>query len=83
MTEWRESFPCHFAGKRKQGQNALCTDVLEGNGDGSYDTWGVRKHLLGKRIHQIIPQWKNQRAVSTQLGNDPLEWDDCVRQVLP
>lgn len=51
-------------------------------GDGAYDTWGVREHLEEERIHQIIPPRKN--AVIKQHGNskkDPLERDECVRQI--
>lgn len=51
-------------------------------GDGAYDTWVLREHLQGESIHQIIPPQKN--AVIAQHGNaknDPLERDECVRQI--
>ncbi len=51
-------------------------------GDGAYDTWGVREHLEEEHIFQIIPPRKN--AVIKQHGNssaDPIERDECLRQV--
>ncbi|QDV78343.1 IS5 family transposase [Botrimarina mediterranea] len=51
-------------------------------GDGAYDQWKVRERLQEERIHQIIPPRKN--AVIQQHGNskkDPLERDECVRQI--
>ncbi len=51
-------------------------------GDGAYDTWAVREHLEEERIHQIIPPRKNAKI--KQHGNssaDPIERDECVRQI--
>ena len=51
-------------------------------GDGAYDTWPLREHLVEKEIYQIIPPRAN--AVIAQHGNsssDPLERDECVRQI--
>lgn len=51
-------------------------------GDGAYDTWDVREHLKEASIHQIIPPRKG--AVIAQHGNsssDPLERDECLRQI--
>ena len=51
-------------------------------GDGAYDGWAVREYLKGESIHQIIPPRKNAKI--KQHGNssaDPLERDECVRQI--
>lgn len=51
-------------------------------GDGAYDQWKVRDHLHEQGIHQIIPPRKNAKI--KQHGNssaEPLERDECVRQI--
>lgn len=51
-------------------------------GDGGYDQWKVRDHLQEERIHQIIPPRKGSKI--KQHGNsssDPLERDECERQI--
>jgi IS5 family transposase len=51
-------------------------------GDGAYDSWKVRDHLRESKIDQIIPPRKNAKI--QQHGNssaDPLERDECLRQI--
>jgi hypothetical protein len=51
-------------------------------GDGAYDSWKVRDHLRESKIDQIIPPRKNAKI--EQHGNssaDPLERDECLRQI--
>jgi len=51
-------------------------------GDGAYDTWPLREHLAEESIHQIIPPRKNAKI--KRHGNssaEPLERDECVRQI--
>lgn len=50
--------------------------------DGAYDTWEVRDSLKDRQIDQIIPPRKSAKI--RQHGNssaEPLERDECVRQI--
>ena len=51
-------------------------------GNGAYDQWKVRDRLEAERVHQIIPPRKGAKI--KQHGNssaDPIERDECVRQI--
>lgn len=51
-------------------------------GDGAYDHWKVRDHLHENGIHQIIPPRKNAKIKQHgNLSQEPLERDECVRQI--
>jgi hypothetical protein len=51
-------------------------------GDGAYDQWKVYDRLKGQGVNAIIPPRKNAKI--KQHGNaaaDPLERDECIRQI--
>lgn len=51
-------------------------------GDGAYDQWKVREHLQSQQIHQIIPPRKNAKIQQHgNATNEPLERDECLRQI--
>ena len=51
-------------------------------GDGAYDQWKVREHLAENDIHQIIPPRRGSKIKQHRnSANDPLERDECVRQI--